>query len=121
MTRGLAALASLWFCDLLAVSELTVVIDLIWFHKVSFLMNSKVLLPLILWPVPQVEKMKTKLNSATENQYTTITMPDGSNYELDILSAIWTWKAKTAHNQPTKFTAWKTWVVRNRFWNIANE
>lgn len=40
--RGLVASASLWFCDMLAVSELTVVIDLIWSHKVSFLMNSSV-------------------------------------------------------------------------------
>lgn len=46
MQRGFAASASLWFCDLFSVSELTVVIDLIWFHKVSFLMNSKVVLPL---------------------------------------------------------------------------
>lgn len=99
---------------MLAVSELTVVIDLIWFHKVSFLKNSKVFLPLSLWPVTQVEWMKTKLNSAAENQYKAMSMPDGCNYELVILSAVWTCKAKKPHNQPTKFTAWKTRVARKK-------
>lgn len=109
MQRGLAASATLWFCDLLAVSELTVVIDLIWFHIVSFLMNSKVFLPLSLWPATQVAKVETKLKSATKNQYTATNMPDGCNYELVILSAVWTCKAKKSP-QPT-----------NQIYSLKNE
>lgn len=102
MQRGLAASANLWFCDLLAVAELTVLIDLLWFYKVSFLMNSKVVF--CLWACDlshRLNRWKQSWILQLKINIQTMTMPDGCNYELLILSAVWTWKAKKAHNQQT--------------------